>query len=183
MTLIKICRVFGLALIMLGLLSLSFYAVPGAKAQEKVIRYGTMHPLTGAYSVLGRDQQRATELAVSEWNAKGGVLGMKIEPVVEDSQCEADPAVNAANKVVDQDKVHYIVGEVCSKASIPISEIATEKNIVQISPTSTNVQVTKKVDGTTRPTVFRACFIDPFQGAAMAGSARGAVGPNTCAAP
>ena len=65
-------------------------------------------------------------------------LGKKIVPFVEDSQCTADPAVNAANKVIDQDKVHYIIGEVCSNASIPVSEIANTAKVVQISPTSTN---------------------------------------------
>ena len=128
------------------------------------LKIAILAPLSGGQPTFGISTRDGALLAIDEWNAKGGVLGMKIEAVVEDSQCEADPAVNAANKVVDQDKVHYIVGEVCSKASIPISEIATEKNVVQISPTSTNVQVTKKVDGSTKPTVFRACFIDPFQG-------------------
>jgi branched-chain amino acid transport system substrate-binding protein len=103
-------------------------------------------------------------MAIDEMNAKGGVLGMQIEAIVEDSQCTPDPAVAAANKVVDTDKVHYIVGEVCSKASIPISEIAEAKGVVQISPTSTNANVTLNADGTTKKYVFRACFIDPFQG-------------------
>ena len=75
---------------------------------------------------FGVSTQEGVQLAIDEWNAKGGVLGKKIEPIVEDSQCTADPAVNAANKVIDQDKVHYIVGEVCSKASIPVSEIVNE---------------------------------------------------------
>jgi branched-chain amino acid transport system substrate-binding protein len=66
--------------------------------------------------------------------------------------------------VIDQDGVKYIVGEVCSKASIPISEIAEEKGVIQISPTSTNSVVTLNADGTTKEYVFRACFIDPFQG-------------------
>jgi branched-chain amino acid transport system substrate-binding protein len=87
---------------------------------------------------------------------------------VEDSQCTADPAVNAANKVIDQDGVKFIVGEVCSSASIPISLIAEEKQVVQISPTSTNPNVTLNVDGSTKEFVFRACFIDPFQGLVMA---------------
>jgi branched-chain amino acid transport system substrate-binding protein len=89
---------------------------------------------------------------------------MKIVPVVADSQCEADPAVNAANKVIDQDKVGYIIGEVCSKASIPLSEVANAKQVVQISPTSTNLSVTINSDGSVKPYTFRACFIDPFQG-------------------
>jgi branched-chain amino acid transport system substrate-binding protein len=75
--------------------------------------------------------------------------------------------VNAANAVVDE-KIKYIVGEVCSSASIPISEIAEANKIVQISPTSTNTQVTLNKDGSTKQYVFRACFIDPFQGLVMA---------------
>jgi branched-chain amino acid transport system substrate-binding protein len=72
--------------------------------------------------------------------------------------------VNAANKVIDQDKVGYIIGEVCSKASIPLSEVANAKHVVQISPTSTNSSVTVSEDGSVKPYTFRACFIDPFQG-------------------
>jgi branched-chain amino acid transport system substrate-binding protein len=88
--------------------------------------------------------------------------------VVADSQCAPDPAVNAANKVIEQDKVHYIIGEVCSSASIPVSEIAEKNKVVQISPTSTNTTVTLNTDGSTKKYVFRACFIDPFQGTVMA---------------
>jgi branched-chain amino acid transport system substrate-binding protein len=83
---------------------------------------------------------------------------------VEDSQCSADPAVNAANKVINQDQVHYIVGEVCSSASIPVSLIANAAKVIQISPTSTNAAVTVDENGKAKPYIFRACFIDPFQG-------------------
>jgi branched-chain amino acid transport system substrate-binding protein len=95
-------------------------------------------------------------LAINEWNGKGGVLGMKISLVVEDSQCTPDPAVNAVNKVIDEDNVHYIVGEVCSKASVPISEIANAAKVIQISPTSTNTAVTVDQNGETKPYIFRA---------------------------
>lgn len=138
-------------------------------AAEEPVAAGTLKvailaPLSGAVPTFGVSTRDGALLAIKEWNEKGGVLGMQIEAVVEDSQCEADPSVNAANKVIDQDKVNYIVGEVCSKASIPVSEIAQEKGIVQISPTSTNETLTLKTDGTTKEFVFRACFIDPFQG-------------------
>ncbi len=132
------------------------------------LKVAILAPLSGANPTFGVSTRDGALLAIKEWNAKGGVLGMTIVPVVEDSQCEADPAVNAANKVINQDKVHYIVGEVCSKASIPISEIADAAGVVQISPTSTNPSVTLKQDGTTKPYIFRACFIDPFQGTVMA---------------
>ena len=139
-------------------------AQPTAAPAEGALKVAILAPLSGSQPTFGISTRDGALMALDEWNAKGGVLGRKIEAVVADSQCEADPAVNAANKVIDQDKVKYIVGEVCSKASIPISEIANEKGVVQISPTSTNVQVTTKIDGSTKPYTFRACFIDPFQG-------------------
>ena len=137
------------------------------------IRVGMLAPLSGAVPTFGISTLEGVQLAVKEWNDKGGVLGKKIELIVADSQCEADPAVNAANKLIDQDKVKFIVGEVCSKASIPVSEIVNQKKVVQISPTSTNTGVTVDMDGNAKPFTFRACFIDPFQGLVMAKFAAG----------
>ena len=128
------------------------------------IKVGILAPLSGPVPTFGVMTRDGSLLAIEEWNAKGGVLGKKLTPVVEDSQCTPDPAVNAANKLIDQDKVKYIMGEVCSKASIPVSEIANAKKVVQISSTSTNPDVTVGKDGKVKDFVFRACFIDPFQG-------------------
>jgi len=136
----------------------------GGGAAPKEIKIAILAPLSGAVPTFGESTKNGAQLAIDEWNAKGGVLGAKIVSVVADSQCEADPAVNAANKVIDQDKVGYIIGEVCSKASIPLSEVANAKHVVQISPTSTNSSVTLNADGSVKPYTFRACFIDPFQG-------------------
>jgi branched-chain amino acid transport system substrate-binding protein len=147
----------------LFVLALLLSACGGAKPATTV-KVAILAPLSGAVPTFGVSTRDGALMAIDEWNAKGGVLGMKIEAIVEDSQCTPDPAVAAANKVIDTDKVHYIVGEVCSKASIPISEIAEAKKVVQISPTSTNANVTLNADGTTKKYVFRACFIDPFQG-------------------
>jgi branched-chain amino acid transport system substrate-binding protein len=141
---------------------------PAGTGGSGSIKIAILAPLSGQNPTFGVSTRDGFLLAVEEWNAKGGVLGKKIETVVADSQCSADPAVNAANKVIDQDKVKYIVGEVCSSASIPVSEITDAKGIVQISPTSTNPNVTLKSDGSVKPYVFRACFIDPFQGTVMA---------------
>jgi branched-chain amino acid transport system substrate-binding protein len=134
------------------------------KPAQKTLKIAVLAPLSGPVPTFGVMTRDGALLAIEEWNAKGGVNGMKIEAVVEDSQCTPDPAVNAANKVIDQDKVHYIIGEVCSSASIPISEIANAKGVVQISPTSTNPSVTVDSTGAVKPYIFRACFIDPFQG-------------------
>ncbi len=134
----------------------------------ETVKVGLLAPLSGQVPTFGVSVQEGAQLAVKEWNARGGVLGKPIELVIADSQCSADPAVNAATKLIDQDKVKYLVGEVCSSASIPVSEIANQKRVVQISPTSTNSFVTVGQDGKTKPFSFRACFIDSFQGKMMA---------------
>ena len=133
-------------------------------AAPKVVKIAILAPLSGPVPTFGVSTRDGALLAIEEWNAKGGVLKKKIEAIVEDSQCTPDPAVNAANKVIDQDKVKFIIGEVCSKASIPVSEIANAKKVIQVSPTSTNPSVTVEASGATKPYIFRACFIDPFQG-------------------
>ncbi len=148
-------------------------SAPAAASTGGTIKIASLSPLSGPVPTFGASTRDGFLLAVKEWNAKGGVLGKTIETDVEDSQCTPDPAVNAMNKVIDQDGVKFVVGEVCSSASIPISEIAEQKHVVMISPTSTNPTVTLNADGTVKQYVFRACFIDPFQGAVMAKFADG----------
>ncbi len=155
-------KVFGL--LALVVLAVAVLTGCGGAAGGGELKMAILAPLSGSQPTFGVMTRDGALLAIKEWNAKGGVLGKKITPVVEDSQCTPDPALNAANKVIDQDKVHYIIGEVCSKASIPISEVASKKKVIQISPTSTNPQVTVDVNGKAKPYIFRACFIDPFQG-------------------
>ncbi|HNT76882.1 MAG TPA: ABC transporter substrate-binding protein [Anaerolineae bacterium] len=128
------------------------------------VKIAILAPLSGDVATFGESTKNGAEMAIAEWNDKGGVNGRPIETVVEDSQCSAEAAVSAANKVINQEGVKFIIGEVCSSASIPISGIAAPKGVVQISPTSTNVNVTVDENGVTKATIFRACFIDPFQG-------------------
>jgi branched-chain amino acid transport system substrate-binding protein len=132
------------------------------------LKIAILGPLTGDVATFGASNRDAAILAFEEWNAKGGVLGRQIEWVLGDTQCDPKAAADVAKKVIDEDQVKYIVGAVCSSASIPISEYANEKKVLQISGTSTNVQVTVDKDGNTKPYTFRACFIDPFQGQVMA---------------
>jgi len=144
-----------------------FLSACGPKAAD-TIKIANLSPLTGPVPTFGESTKNGFMFAVNEWNAAGGVLGKQIEPIVEDSQCTPDPAVNAGNKVMDQDGVHYIVGEVCSSASLPVAINAEENGVLMISPTSTNEGVTLTADGATKQFVFRACFIDAFQGFVMA---------------
>ena len=145
------------------------------------LKVALLFPMSGDVATYGESSKNGVMIAIEEWNAKGGVLGRQIEAIVEDSQCSAEPAVSAANKVISQDGVKYIIGEVCSSASIPVSEITAAKGVLQISPTSTNPQVTVDQAGNAKPTVFRACFIDPFQGTVGAQFALTELGAKTAA--
>ncbi len=159
---------------------LSIFALTACGGGGKTVKVAILAPLSGDVATFGKSTREGAELAIEEWNKKGGVNGKQIEAVVEDSQCNADAAVSAANKVIDQDGVKFIIGEVCSSASIPISNIAVAKNILQISPTSTNPKLTFE-NGQTKPTVFRACFTDDWQGGSAAKFAIESLGAKTAA--
>jgi len=131
------------------------------------IKIAIIAPMTGPASTFGTSTLQGAQLAIDEWNARGGVLGMKVVALVGDSQCAMDPAVTAANQLIEEAKVQYLVGDVCSSGSIPISEMAESEGVIQISPSSTIDQFTLNADGTTKQYVFRACYTDSFQGVVL----------------
>lgn len=142
--------------------------VPAETAPSRgELKIAVLVPLTGPVPSFGLSTRNGVQMAIDEWNDMGGVLGRKIAPLVMDSQCTPDPAVRAIHAAID-DGVRFVIGEVCSKASISIAEIANRVGVLQISPTSTNPGVTVDASGKTRAFVYRACFIDPYQGDAMA---------------
>ncbi|MHB1317788.1 MAG: ABC transporter substrate-binding protein [Anaerolineae bacterium] len=128
------------------------------------VKIAILAPLSGDVKTFGESTRDGAQMAFDEATA----AGWEIEAVIEDSRCDAQEAANAANKVIFEDEVHYIIGEVCSSASIPVSEIAEANGVLQISPTSTNPAVTINEDGSNKEYVFRACFLDPFQGEVVA---------------
>jgi branched-chain amino acid transport system substrate-binding protein len=149
--------------------------------EAEPLKIAMLAAMSGDVKTFGEGTKRGVDMAVAEWNAKGGVLGREIEIIVGDTKCDAQEAANVANKVINQDKVNYIVGAVCSSASIPISEIANPAGVVQISPPSTNPQVTINEDGSSKEYIFRACFLDPFQGEVDASFAMDELGAQTSA--
>lgn len=151
------------------------------KPKVAVAKIAVLAPMTGDVSTFGVGTKNGAEMAFEEWNAKGGVNGAQIELVSGDTRCDPQEARNAANKVVDQDGVKFIVGAVCSSSSIPISDVVNPKGVLQISPTSTNPQVTLDKDGKVKPYTFRACFIDPFQGKVAAQFALNTLGAKKAA--
>jgi branched-chain amino acid transport system substrate-binding protein len=146
---------------------------PTTAAPNKTLALGVLLPVSGPNAALGATASAGVQMAVDEWNAQGGVLGATLLPSLADGQCAADPAVTAAQHLFRQEGVHYLVGEVCSAASIPVAALAEQQGVVQISPASTAPKVTLNDDGTTKAYVFRACFMDPFQGNVMANFALG----------
>ena len=162
-------------------LVVAMVAMSACGGAGNTLKVAVIAPITGPVATFGESTRDGALLAIEEWNEAGGVMGKTIEAVVEDSQCSAEAAVSTANKVIDQDGVKFIIGEVCSSASIPISEIAVAKGVFQISPTSTNEGVTVAEDGSTKPNVFRACFIDAFQGSVAVKFARENLGASTAA--
>ncbi len=145
-------------------------AAPALKppADTGPVTIANLAPLSGPVPSFGLSSRSGFLLAIKEWNAKGGVLGRQIEPVVVDSGCTAAPAIEASRKVISQNGARFIIGEVCSGASIPVSEIAEQSGVLMISPTSTSARVTLNSDGSVKQYTFRTCFIDPFQGTVMA---------------
>lgn len=135
---------------------------------EGEIKVAIIAPLSGSETPLGESTRNGALLAIDQWNSRGGVLGLRIQPIVADGQCAADAALNAARKVVEQDGVKFIIGEVCSNASISISDYATSMKVIQISPASTNPAVTVDPSGTVKNYVFRTCYTNALEGTAAA---------------
>lgn len=151
-------------------LFLAVLAAAGA-AGAREIKIGLITPLSGDVKTFGESVRNAFELAIAEANAKGGVAGMRITYVIMDDRNDPTEASNAANLLLNRERVKAIVGSVTSKTTIPVSDLAQSARVPMITPSATNARVTV-ADGKRKDFVFRACFIDDFQGAVMARFAR-----------
>jgi len=132
------------------------------------IKVGEFASLTGKEANFGNSSHEGTLLAIEELNAKGGLLGKKLELLTEDDQTKAGEPRNAVNKLISKDGVVAILGEVASSRSLEAAPICQKSKIPMISPSSTNPAVTQVGDY-----IFRVCFTDTFQGAALANFASG----------
>jgi branched-chain amino acid transport system substrate-binding protein len=124
---------------------------------------GEVGSLTGSEATFGISTHNGVALAIQEVNATGGVKGKKVEVRVYDSQGRPEEAAQATVRLITQDKVLLILGEVASSNSLAMAEKAQEAGVPMISPSSTHPSVTRRGDY-----IFRVCFIDPFQGFVMA---------------
>jgi branched-chain amino acid transport system substrate-binding protein len=134
---------------------------PGSDTGD--IRVGLYASLTGDGASFGQSSREGGELAVREINAAGGLLGgRKIDLLVEDDQSRPPDASNAATKLITQDQVVALIGEVASSRSLAVAPVAQRYHVPMITPASTNEAVTKAGDY-----IFRVCFTDQFQGEAL----------------
>lgn len=134
-----------------------------AKEANGVIRIGEVGSMTGSEATFGISTHRGIELAIKQLNAKGGVKGKKLELISLDNQGKPEEAAIAVTKLITQNRVTAILGEVASSRSLAMAPIAQKNKIPMVSPSSTNPRVTEQGNY-----IFRVCFIDPFQGYVMA---------------
>lgn len=133
------------------------------ESEQGDILIGEVNTMTGSEATFGISTHNGIELALNEINSSGGINGRKLKLLTMDDQGKPDEAATAVTKLITQDKVVAILGEVASSRSLAMAPIAQNYKIPMISPSSTNPKVTQIGDY-----IFRVCFIDPFQGAVMA---------------
>jgi branched-chain amino acid transport system substrate-binding protein len=146
-------------------------ARPATPAAGDRILVGHVGSMTGSEATFGQSTDNGIRLAADQWNAKGGIAGKQIDVKTYDSQGKPEEAAVAATRLLVNDKVNVLLGEVASSRSLAMAPVADERQVPMITPSSTNPRVTKE-GGKVRPFVFRVCFIDPFQGTVMAKFAR-----------
>ena len=134
-----------------------------AASDGATIKVGEYASLTGKEASFGQMSHHGTELAIDELNARGGVLGKKLELLTEDNQSKQGESKTCAQKLISRDGVIALLGEVASGRSLEAAPICQKYKIPMISPSSTNPKVTETGDY-----IFRVCFIDPFQGTVLA---------------
>lgn len=157
----RICSVF----LILALLAGSLLA---GCAPAHTLKIGYLSISTGPDAYIGQASELALKDRVAEVNAAGGINGRKLELVIYDTRGEVTEAVAAARRLIEQDRVIAIIGPSWSGAAIPIAPIANAAQVPVVATTASNTLVTVDESGALNPYMFRVCFIDPYQGYALA---------------
>ena len=123
--------------------------------------------MTGSEATFGQSTDNGIRMAVDEINAAGGVDGKKFRLITYDDKGDPREAATAVTRLVTNDQVTAVLGEVASKLSLEGAPICQKNGVPMITPSSTNPKVTEVGD-----MIFRVCFIDPFQGLVCAKFAR-----------
>jgi branched-chain amino acid transport system substrate-binding protein len=159
---------FSRAVRLLGGLALS--GIGGVSGAEPV-RIGFFMSMTGRDASFGEASLKGARLAVDGLNSGGGVLGRRVELMVEDDRSLAGESATAAKKLISRDRVVALVGECSSARTLEAAPVAQAAGIPLVSPASTSPRVTQVGDA-----IFRVCFVDSFQGDVIATFARRRLG-------
>ncbi|MBQ5645432.1 MAG: ABC transporter substrate-binding protein [Treponema sp.] len=146
----------------LGVLSAVVLALTLAscsKAESNSVKIGGIFPLSGQVAVYGVECKNGVDLAIEEINAAGGINGKPVVLVSEDDEGNPDKTVNAFKKLSTKDGVKVVIGSLTSGCTQAITTLSQASKVVQIAPAATAPAITDAGDF-----IFRACFIDPFQG-------------------
>ena len=137
----------------------------GAKGGNNELVIGEYGSLTGADATFGTSTKLGVEVAMAELtaNKQGKIGGLPVRVVAEDDQGKAEEAANAVQKLINQDRVISVIGEVASSRSLAAAPVCQSNGVPMISPSSTNPKVTQVGDY-----IFRMCFLDDFQGRSVA---------------
>ena len=152
----------------LGLVSLVLAALPLSAASKGTLNIGHVTTLTGTDAYIGPGAIGSIEDEAAKINAAGGINGYMLKVISYDGQSLPAECVAVTKRLIEQDKCVAIIGPTFSGAAIPMAKIADEAKVPTIATTATNVNVTVDQAGKVHPYMFRVCFIDPYQGTALA---------------
>src|SRR5262249_55763605 len=150
-------------LCLLSAMALMSCAGASSDSGSKEIVIGEFGSLTGTTATFGISTKNGIDMAVDEANKAGGILGKQVRVIVEDDQGKPEEAQTVVTKLINKDRVIAVLGEVASSRTLAAAPVAQQNGIPMITPSSTNPKVTQVGDY-----IFRVCFLDPFQGYAMA---------------
>lgn len=137
----------------LGLVCAAAMSMPLAAFAADTIKIGFPIPLSGPTAVYGEPILKGAQMAVDEINAKGGVLGRKLELIARDSKANADEAVRLARELIIKDNVDFLSGTLTSAEAPAVSTIARENKIVFVAPTAKTMKLTDAQN--LHPYIFR----------------------------
>jgi branched-chain amino acid transport system substrate-binding protein len=150
----------------LTLLLAALLAFPLAAEAQKPIKVGMPMPLSGPPALFGDPASKGAQMFVEEINAKGGVLGRKLELLVRDSKADANEAVRVARELILKENVDFLVGTLTSAEGPAVSVVAKENKIVFIAPIPKTDQLTAA--DKLHPYVFRVAATTTMEGRSAA---------------
>ncbi|MGA2141411.1 MAG: ABC transporter substrate-binding protein [Brevinematales bacterium] len=146
-----------------AVLSMFLFSSLYGSDKDQSLKIGGNYEITGSVATFGTSCANAARLFFDKINSSGGLLGKKVELIIADNKSDPSESASAVKMLIAQDKVAALLGPVISRNSLTAAPIAQDAGYIMITPTATNPDVTK-----TGKYIFRACFIDDFQGTVMA---------------